>query len=83
MSEALYDQKIQPAGPLTHFKLGSRLLATARVPAGRGDVPLVRLRWRCARCRGTRIDMVVHSEEAGAAMVTDMDATTQVRNQIF
>jgi len=25
---------------------------------GHGDVPLTRLRWRCARCRSTRIGMV-------------------------
>jgi hypothetical protein len=31
----------------------------ALVEAGRGDVPLVNLRWRCARCGHRRIDMIV------------------------
>jgi hypothetical protein len=31
------------------------------IDGGRGDVPLVRLRWRCARCKSDRIDMVVTS----------------------
>ena len=31
------------------------------VDGGRGDVPLIRLRWRCAECRSMRIDMVVTS----------------------
>jgi len=30
----------------------------ALLAAGRGDVPLVRLRWRCARCRSGKIDMI-------------------------
>ena len=29
------------------------------VAEGRGDTPLVRLRWRCANCRGSRTDFVV------------------------
>ena len=33
----------------------------ALIAAGRGDVPPTRLRWRCARCRSGRIDMVFTS----------------------
>jgi hypothetical protein len=33
----------------------------ALIDAGRGDIPLVRLQWRCSECRSTRIDMVVTS----------------------
>ena len=33
----------------------------ALIAAGRGDILLVRLRWRCARCRNGRVDMVVNS----------------------
>jgi hypothetical protein len=36
---------------------------TALIAAGRGDVPLTRLRWRCALCRSDRIDMVVTSRD--------------------
>jgi len=28
------------------------------VDAGRGDVPLIHLRWRCSQCRSARIDMI-------------------------
>ena len=28
------------------------------VDGGRGDVPLARLRWRCARCRSDRVNMI-------------------------
>ena len=31
------------------------------VEAGCGDIPLIRLRWRCARCRSDRIDMICTS----------------------
>ena len=31
------------------------------IDGGRGDVPLVRLRRRCARCKSDRIDMVATS----------------------
>jgi transposase-like protein len=31
------------------------------IDAGRGDVPLIRLRWRCAQCRSDRIDMICTS----------------------
>jgi hypothetical protein len=31
----------------------------ALIATGRGDVPLIKLRWRCARCRSDRVDMVV------------------------
>jgi hypothetical protein len=30
----------------------------ALIDAGRGDTPLVDLRWRCARCGHRRIDMI-------------------------
>jgi hypothetical protein len=33
----------------------------ALIDAGRGDVPLTELRWKCARCSHRRIDMVVTS----------------------
>jgi len=33
----------------------------ALVDAGRGDVPLIHLRWRCSRCRSARIDMICTS----------------------
>ena len=33
----------------------------ALVAAGRGDVPLIHLRWRCSRCRSARIDMICTS----------------------
>jgi hypothetical protein len=36
----------------------------ALVDAGRGDVPLVQLRWRCAECRSARIDMVCMSKDS-------------------
>jgi hypothetical protein len=36
----------------------------ALVAAGRGDVPLVQLRWRCSWCHGTRIDAVVMSKDS-------------------
>jgi hypothetical protein len=29
--------------------------------AGRGDVPLIQLRWRCSQCRSARIDMICTS----------------------
>jgi hypothetical protein len=35
----------------------------ALVAAGRGDVPLVRLRWRCTRCRSGEIDMICTSRD--------------------
>jgi hypothetical protein len=31
------------------------------IAAGRGDTPLVQLRWRCAACGSRRIDMVCPS----------------------
>jgi hypothetical protein len=31
------------------------------IAAGRGDTPLVQLRWRCANCGSRRIDMVCTS----------------------
>ena len=31
------------------------------VDAGRGDVPLIHLRWRCSQCRSARIDMICTS----------------------
>ena len=33
------------------------------IDSGRGDVPLTRLRWRCAQCRSDRVDMVVTSRD--------------------
>jgi hypothetical protein len=30
------------------------------IDAARGDTPLARLRWRCARCRSDRVDMIQH-----------------------
>jgi hypothetical protein len=35
----------------------------ALIDAGRGDMPLVDLRWRCARCGHRRIDMICTSKE--------------------
>jgi hypothetical protein len=35
----------------------------ALIAAGRGDVPLVRLRWCCARCRSGKIDMICTSRD--------------------
>jgi hypothetical protein len=37
-------------------------------------VPLVRLRWRCASCRSTRIDMVVTSRDNPPPEVASADA---------
>jgi hypothetical protein len=34
------------------------------VDAGRGDVPLVELRWRCSQCRSLRVDFVCTSRDA-------------------
>ncbi len=34
------------------------------VDAGRGDIPLVNLRWRCAHCGGRRIDLVASGSSA-------------------
>jgi hypothetical protein len=36
----------------------------ALVGAGRGDVPLVELRWRCGECHSARIDMVCLSKDS-------------------
>jgi hypothetical protein len=36
----------------------------ALVDAGRGDVPLVELRWRCGECHSARIDAVVMSKDS-------------------
>jgi hypothetical protein len=36
------------------------------IAAGRGDVPLVQLRWQCARCGHRKIDMVVTATNATA-----------------
>jgi hypothetical protein len=36
----------------------------ALVAAGRGDVPLVQLRWRCSWCHSTRIDAVVMAKDS-------------------
>jgi len=36
----------------------------ALVAGGRGDVPLVQLRWRCGRCRSDRVDFVCTSRDA-------------------
>ena len=36
----------------------------ALVAAGRVDVPLVQLRWRCSCCHSTRIDAVVMSKDS-------------------
>jgi hypothetical protein len=33
----------------------------ALVDAGRGDVPLIHLRWRCSQCGSARIDMICTS----------------------
>jgi hypothetical protein len=33
------------------------------IAGGRGDVPLVELRWRCSNCRSQRVDFVVKSRE--------------------
>jgi len=33
----------------------------ALIDAGRGDVPLIQLRWRCSQCRSARIDMICTS----------------------
>jgi hypothetical protein len=33
------------------------------IAAGRGDVPLTQLRWRCARYQSDRVDMVVTSRD--------------------
>jgi hypothetical protein len=36
----------------------------ALIASGRGDVPLIRLRWRCSECRSARIDAVVMSKDS-------------------
>ena len=35
----------------------------ALIRAGRGDIPLVRLRWRCTQCCSERIDMICTSRD--------------------
>ena len=35
------------------------------IDAGRGDVPLIELRWRCVRCGHRGIDMVVTAKNIG------------------
>jgi hypothetical protein len=40
----------------------------ALIDAGRGDVPLRSLRWKCTRCGHRDIDMVVTSQDVGAAV---------------
>ena len=35
----------------------------ALVESGRGDVPLVQLRWRCANCRSRLTDFVVTTKD--------------------
>ena len=44
----------------------------ALIDSGRGDVPLIRLRWRCAQCRSDRVDMVV----TGKGVVVPWRATS-------
>jgi hypothetical protein len=34
----------------------------ALIDAGRGDTPLVELRWRCSQCHTDKVDMVVTSQ---------------------
>jgi hypothetical protein len=53
------------AGRLTCWHCGHQADADlpALIAAGHGDVPLVRLRWRCSRCRSSKIDMVVTSRD--------------------
>lgn len=36
----------------------------ALIDAGKGDVPLVHLKWRCARCGHRKIDMVVTAKDS-------------------
>jgi hypothetical protein len=36
----------------------------ALINTGRGDVPLVQLRWRCSWCHSTRIDAVVMAKDS-------------------
>jgi hypothetical protein len=40
----------------------------ALIADGRGDVPLVRLRWRCNRCGLRRIGMACISKDVGATV---------------
>jgi hypothetical protein len=40
----------------------------ALVDGGRGDIPLVRLRWKCSRCRSERADFVCTSRDAVSVM---------------
>ena len=35
----------------------------ALVDGGRGDEPLINLRWRCARCGHRKIDMIVTAKQ--------------------
>jgi hypothetical protein len=37
----------------------------ALIRAGRGDIPLVRLKWQCARCRSGMTDFVVTGAHFG------------------
>jgi hypothetical protein len=41
------------------------------IDGGRGNVPLVRLRWRSARCRSDRIDMICTSMPASCRGARD------------
>jgi hypothetical protein len=49
--------------------VGTRASPTlkALIAAGRGDVPLIRLRWRCGRCGSRLTDWVCSSKYAMAA----------------
>lgn len=49
------------------------------IAAGRGDVPLVRLRWRCAHCGHRRIDALVAPSDAVLRPPTGTDAAEVAR----
>ena len=44
----------------------------ALIRAGKGDIPLVRLKWQCARCRSGMTDFVVTGAHFGPASRADL-----------
>jgi hypothetical protein len=51
------------ASPAAHAFASAMRLETL-ISAGRGDVPLVHLRWRCSWCDSTRVNVVLVSKDS-------------------
>jgi hypothetical protein len=60
---------VKEADPLRHAagrvqgRLPRRPILQALIDAGRGDVPLTRLKFRCSNCGSDRTDFVVTSRD--------------------